>query len=89
MPLQRRLPKKGFTNIFKIHYNVLNVKDLARLDPQEVITPELVRDKGILKRSGPVKILADGDVAAAYTVRVDRVSPAARLKIEAAGGKVE
>jgi large subunit ribosomal protein L15 len=89
MPLQRRLPKKGFTNIFKIHYNVLNVKDLARLDPQEVITPELLRDKGILRRSGPVKLLADGDVAAAYTVRVDRVSSAARSKIEAAGGKVE
>lgn len=89
MPLQRRLPKKGFTNIFKIHYNVLNVKDLARLDPQDVITPELLRDKGILKRSGPVKLLADGDVPAAYTVRVDRVSSAARSKIEAAGGKVE
>jgi len=89
MPLQRRLPKKGFTNIFKIYYNVLNVKDLARLDPQEVITPELLRDKGILRRSGPVKLLADGAVAAAYTVRVDRVSSAARSKIEAAGGKVE
>lgn len=89
MPLQRRLPKKGFTNIFKIHYNVVNVKDLARLEPNAVVTPELLRDKGIIKRSGPVKLLSDGEIGAAYTVRVDRISSAARSKIEAAGGKVE
>ncbi len=89
MPLQRRLPKKGFTNVFKIRYNVVNVKDLSRFEPGAVITPESLREKGLLKRGGPVKLLSDGDVTAAYTVVLDRTSSAARKKIEAAGGKVE
>ncbi len=89
MPLQRRLPKKGFTNVFKVRYNVIHVKDLARFEPGAVITAESLREKGMLKRSGPVKLLSDGDVTAAYTVALDRTSSAARKKIEAAGGKVE
>ena len=89
MPLQRRLPKKGFTNIFKVRYNVIHVKDLARFEPGAVITPGFLKEKGLLKRSGPVKLLADGDVTAAYTIALDRTSSTARKKIEAAGGKVE
>lgn len=89
MPLQRRLPKKGFTNIFKVQYNIINVKDLARLDAGTTVTPELLREKGIVKRRGPVKLLSKGDVAQAYTVRLDRISVTARSKIEAAGGVVE
>ncbi len=89
MPLQRRLPKKGFTNTFKIHYNIINLKDLARFEAGTEITPELLREKGIIKRQGPVKLLADGDVAGAYNIKVDRVSSAAQSKIEAAGGTVE
>jgi large subunit ribosomal protein L15 len=89
MPLQRRLPKKGFTNIFKIRYNVINLKDLARFEPGAVITSESLREKGLLKRSGPVKLLSQGEVTAAYTIALDRTSSAARKKIEAAGGKVE
>jgi large subunit ribosomal protein L15 len=89
MPLQRRLPKKGFTNIFKVYYNVINVKDLARLEVGSAVTPELLREKGIVKRQGPVKLLADGDVSGAYTVLVERVSAKARSKVEAAGGVVE
>lgn len=89
MPLQRRLPKKGFTNVFKVRYNVIHVKDLSRFEPGAVITPESLREKGLLKRGGPVKLLSDGEVTAAYTVVLDRTSTSARKKIEAAGGKVE
>ncbi len=90
MPLQRRLPKKGFTNApFKIRYNLVHIRDLARFDSGTVITPDLLREQGLVKRRGPVKLLSDGDVAGAYTVRLDRVSTSARSKIEAAGGNVE
>jgi large subunit ribosomal protein L15 len=89
MPLQRRLPKKGFTNTFKIHYNIVHLKDLSQFEAGTEITPELLREKGMIKRQGPVKLLADGDVTAAYNIKLQRVSSAARSKIEAAGGSVE
>ena len=89
MPLQRRLPKKGFTNTFKIHYNIVHIRDLSQFEAGTEITPELLREKGMIKRQGPVKLLADGDVAGAYNIKVQRVSKAARSKIEAAGGTVE
>lgn len=89
MPLQRRLPKKGFKNPFRVRYNVINLKDLSRLETETEITSELLRDKGIVKRRGPIKLLSNGDVTAAYTIKVDRVSSAAKAKIEAAGGSVE
>lgn len=89
MPLQRRLPKRGFTNPRKVYYNVVNVKELVRLDPETEVTPEVLREKGIVRRPGPVKLLSEGDVSAAYSVKVDRVSSAAREKILAAGGSVE
>lgn len=90
MPLQRRLPKKGFTNApFKVKYNVVHLKDLSRFEAGLLITSDLLRQKGLVKRPGPVKLLSDGDVSAPYTIRLERVSGPARLKIEAAGGKVE
>jgi large subunit ribosomal protein L15 len=90
MPLQRRLPKKGFTNApFKVRYNVVHIKDLARFEEGAVITPEMLREHGMVKRRGPVKLLSDGDLTGAYTIRLDRVSGTARSKIEAAGGTVE
>lgn len=88
MPLQRRLPKKGFNNPFKIRYNVLNVKDLSRLEAGAEVTPDLLREKGIVKRRGPIKLLSAGEVASAFQIKLDRVSKAARVKIEAAGGSV-
>jgi len=88
MPLQRRLPKKGFKNLFRIQYQVINVKDLSRFEPGTEITPELLRSNGILSRKGPVKLLADGDLTSAYTIKLDRISLSARSKVEAAGGKV-
>jgi large subunit ribosomal protein L15 len=89
MPLQRRLPKKGFNNPSRVEYNIVHVKDLARFDVGTPITAELLREKGLAKRPGPVKLLSDGDLSGAYTVQLDRVSAAARSKIEAAGGTVE
>ncbi len=89
MPLQRRLPKKGFTNIFRTEYNVINLSVLEKLDPAEAVTPELLRSRGLVKRQGPVKLLAQGDVSAAFTIKVDRVSAAATKKIVDAGGSVE
>lgn len=89
MPLQRRLPKKGFNNIFRTSYNVINLSVLNDLDPTETVTPDLLRSKGLIKRQGPVKLLAQGDLSTAFTVRVDRVSVAAIKKITEAGGKVE
>jgi large subunit ribosomal protein L15 len=89
MPLQRRLPKKGFTNTFKVHYNIIHIKDLVKFEAGTEITPDLLRQSGIIKRQGPVKLLADGDAAGAYNIKVERVSTAARSKIEAAGGTVE
>ncbi len=89
MPLQRRLPKKGFNNIFRIEYNVVNLNVLEKLDPSEVVTVELLRSKGFVRRSGPVKLLASGDVTNAFTVKVDRISAAAVKKIVDAGGRVD
>lgn len=90
MPLQRRLPKKGFSNApFKIRYNVVNVKDLDRFEPDSVITPEVLREKGLVKRRGPIKLLAEGELSAAYTIKLERISAAARAKVEAAGGTAE
>lgn len=89
MPLQRRLPKKGFNNPSRVRYNVVNIKDLARLEAGVEVTAELLRDKGIVKRQGPVKLLSQGEASAAYSVKLDRISKAARTKIEAAGGNAE
>jgi large subunit ribosomal protein L15 len=88
MPLQRRIPKRGFHNIFKVCYNVVHIKDLSRFEPGTDITPELLREAGIVRKQGPVKLLSDGEPSGAYTVRLQRASVAARSKIEAAGGTV-
>lgn len=88
-PLYRRLPKRGFTNPFKITYEAVNLRDLDKVQGTEV-TPEALVAAGKLKKaSDPVKLLGHGDVSRALTVRGLRVSASARAKIEAAGGKVE
>lgn len=89
MPLQRRLPKKGFHNKFKTYFNIINLDDLARFEAGTVVTAELLRESGMLKRQGPVKLLSDGDISAAYTIRLNAISTKARSKVEDAGGKVE
>ena len=87
MPLIRRVPKRGFTNIFRREYAVVNIGDLADLGDE--VTPELLVERGLVRRGSPVKILGDGDLAAALRVRAHRFSRTARQKIEAAGGTCE
>lgn len=90
MPLQRRLPKRGFTNIFKKEYAVLNVKDLEKLDDGTTVDRKLLVDAGLIKKKYTlVKILGDGEISKSLTLAVDKVSEGARKKIEAAGGKIE
>ena len=90
MPLQRRVPKRGFTNIFKKEYEVVNVERLGSFESGTEVTPELLSEKGVVKlnRDG-VKILGDGELKVSLTVRANLFSRSAREKIEAAGGKVE
>ena len=87
MPLHRRLPKRGFTNIFRVEYDVLNIEAIAALGLKEV-TPEILHEKGILKKkSALLKVLADGELKAAVTVHAHKFSKAAEEKITKAGGK--
>ena len=90
MPLQRRLPKRGFTNIFKKQIAIVNVKDFDTFDIGTRIDHEaLVRAGLIGKTDKLVKILGDGEVTKSFKVAVDMISQSARNKIEAAGGTVE
>ena len=90
MPLHRRVPKRGFTNIFRKEYAVVNLDRLARYSDGEEITSErLVGDGIIRKLSAGVKLLARGEIKHALRVKVQRVSKQAQRKIEAAGGSVE
>lgn len=86
MPLHRRLPKRGFTNVFRTEYAEVNLDRLAVIEGPE-ITPELMAAAGLLKKSGRIKILGRGEIAAAKTVHAHKFSAAAVKKIEAAGGK--
>ena len=87
MPLTRRLPKRGFTNPFRQESNVIRLDQLALLEGD--VTADSLRAAGLVKRSGPVKVLANGEVTSAVTVRGLKVSAAAREAIVAAGGTVE
>ncbi|MBI5286589.1 MAG: 50S ribosomal protein L15 [Deltaproteobacteria bacterium] len=90
MPLQRRLPKRGFTNEFKIRFNIVNVGSLAIFKKGEVVDKNALKDKGLIKDTDDrVKILGDGEMKIPLTVKADRFSATAQKKIEAAGGKVE
>ena len=91
MPLIRRLPKRGFKNPFRIEYEVVNIKELAkRFSEGAVVDVEALRKAGLVKgRKVRVKLLGDGEIDFALTVRVHAVSRKAQEKIERAGGKVE
>lgn len=89
MPLHRRLPKFGFTNIFKKQFQIVNVSDLARIKESEV-TSESLRAAGLIKKMDvPVKVLGNGAIETAVTVKANAFSKSAVTKIEAAGGKAE
>jgi len=90
MPLQRRLPKRGFTNIFRKEWAIVNVKDLNRFEAGSVVDAEALRKEGLIKGSADgVKLLGDGELVKKLTVKVDRASRAALSKVAAAGGTVE
>ncbi|MDL2286914.1 50S ribosomal protein L15 [Desulfococcaceae bacterium OttesenSCG-928-F15] len=90
MPLHRRLPKRGFTNIFKTEYAVVNLRDLAKFEAGGLVDEATLLEKGIVKQiKDGVKLLGNGEVSVALTVQVSKISEAAKAKILAAGGKVE
>lgn len=90
MPLYRRLPKRGFTNIWGTTYATINVDDLNRFDAGTVVTPELLREAGLIKKlNDGVKVLGDGALKNSVTVKANKFSKTAIEKIEAAGGKAE
>ena len=87
MPLVRRVPKRGFTNIWRTEYAVINVGELAGLEGE--ITPEVLVRHGLVRSGQPVKVLGDGEIGAAIRVKANKFSKSARAKIEAAGGTCE
>ncbi|MBE0603659.1 MAG: 50S ribosomal protein L15 [Deltaproteobacteria bacterium] len=90
MPMQRRLPKRGFTNIFRKVWSVVNVKDLNRFPPDSVVDADALRGEGLVKgETAGIKLLGGGEVDRKLTVKVDRASKAAVEKVLAAGGTVE
>ena len=93
MPLHRRLPKRGFTNIFRTEYTVVNLSQLEKLDVTatggDEVTPDLLVARGLARRGRPVKVLGVGEVGRAFKVKAHRFSKSARAKIEAAGGSCE
>jgi len=91
MPLYRRLPSRGFTNVFQKEWRIVNLADVEeRFAAGDVVDGASLMAKGLVKRAeGLIKILGDGDLSKALTFQVDKVSASARAKIEKAGGKVE
>ncbi len=88
MPLQRRIPKRGFTNIFKKQYKIINIKDLKHFKADEIVDRDALLKAGLLKKATAVKLLGQGDISYPLDIKVNKVSQAAREKIESAGGKV-
>jgi large subunit ribosomal protein L15 len=90
-PIHKQLPyKRGFSNMFRVEYNIVNVSQLDRFEAGSVITiDDLFEQRLVRKKTWPVKILSEGDLTKALTVHAHKVSKAAREKIEAAGGQVE
>ncbi|MGB8656173.1 MAG: 50S ribosomal protein L15 [Candidatus Zixiibacteriota bacterium] len=96
MPLQRRLPKRGFTNIFKKEFQIVDLSGLSKVGPQllasasDVISPQTMKQAGLIKKTDiPVKILGDGEIGKAVTVQANAFSQKAKEKIESVGGKTE
>jgi large subunit ribosomal protein L15 len=90
MPLYRRLPKRGFTNIFATTYAIVNVDDLNRFKAGTEVTPEMLKEEGLIKKMyDGVKVLGKGELKNGITVKASKFSKAAKEKIEAAGGKAE
>ena len=90
MPLTRRIPKRGFTNIFKKNFTIVNLRDLSNFAADTVVDEEALRRAGLVKgQPVAIKLLGQGEVTVALIVKVQAVSAQARARIEAAGGRVE
>ena len=90
MSLIRRVPKHGFTNVFRTEYSIVNLKSLDDMIVTGTITPQMLVDVGLVKRKSlPIKILGNGDVTKALVVQAHKFSKSAETKIQAAGGRVE
>jgi large subunit ribosomal protein L15 len=88
MPLHRRMPKRGFTNIFRKEYNIVSLERLALLG-ETTITPDVLRKAGVIKGKQPLKVLGDGELSIALMVSAHKFSKSAQEKITKAGGKIE
>jgi len=89
MPLQRRIPKRGFTNIFRVAYQVVNLSDLDRFDANATVDVEKLLESGLVRKAtGKVKLLGDGEIKKALTITVHACSKKAREAVEKAGGQV-
>jgi large subunit ribosomal protein L15 len=89
MPLQRRLPKRGFKNPFRVEFEVVNLQQLNQFDAETVVTIDLLRQHRLVRRNLPVKILGDGAIDRALVVQANAFSKSAKEKIEAASGRAE
>jgi large subunit ribosomal protein L15 len=89
MPIQRRLPKRGFTNPTRVEYHAVQVGRLAGAPAGTTIDAAWLKSARLVRRPGPIKLLAGGELKVALTVKVDAASEAARKAVEAAGGKVQ
>ena len=89
MPVQRRLPKRGFKNAGRVEYQVFNTGQLAKVAANTVVDRAWLKQQGLVRRPGPVKLLARGEIKVALTIKVDAASAAAARAIEAAGGRLE
>jgi len=89
MPLQRRLPKRGFRSIAPRRYAIVKIGQLDQFEAGAIVDEAALVAAGLVRRGHPVKLLADGEISKTLTIRVDKASQAARARIEAAGGKLE
>lgn len=90
MPLTRRLPKRGFTNIFKRRFQIIALEKLNRFKKDSKVTPAMLKEEGLIRNADlPVKILGDGKISKALSIQAQAASKQAKLKIEKAGGKIE
>ncbi len=90
MPIHRRLPKRGFTNIFKKNFAVINVRDLNRFDAGSTVDESVLVKAGLVKgRRDGIKLLGNGELQQPLTIKVDAASKSAKAKVEAAGGTIE
>lgn len=89
MPFHRRVPKRGFTNIFRVEYDIVSLSDLDRFEAGQSVGPDTLRGARLAGKSRPIKILGNGEIGKALTVSAHKFSASAKARIEAAGGRCE